>query len=67
MYYLGVLPSRQDAEQDREASASFVKRAEIAKMNGEPWEFIYMLVDAANQTNFATPLSAHRAHGLDDK
>ncbi|CAN0432499.1 unnamed protein product, partial [Pylaiella littoralis] len=57
----------QEVSQDRLTSATFAKWAEIALMNGVPWEKLYFMVDAANQSNFATPLSASNAHGIDDK
>ncbi|CAN0407401.1 unnamed protein product, partial [Pylaiella littoralis] len=56
-----------EVSQDRLTSATFAKWAEIALMNGVPWEKLYFMVDAANQSNFATPFSASNAHGIDDK
>lgn len=42
-------------------------RAAVAKSNGTPWETVYLQVDAANQSNFATPIGASQAHGVDDR
>lgn len=42
-------------------------RAAVAKSNGPPWETVYLQVDAANQSNFATPIGASQAHGVDDR
>lgn len=58
---------RQDVNNDRNYGARLEMDAEIAKSNGEPWESLYLMVDAANQSNFATPLGASNAHGVDDR
>lgn len=57
----------QDVFRDRLYGAQLTDDAENARMNGKPEDKTYMMVDAANQSNFAMPLSADNAHGLDDK
>lgn len=62
-----ICERRQDVTNDRRCSAILAAAALNAKSNGMPWDKVYMMIDAANQSNFATPLSADNAHGIDDK
>ena len=57
----------QDVSKDRPHSGRLEFDADMAKSNGTPWETVYLMVDAANQNNFATPLGASNAHGVDDR
>ena len=57
----------QDVSKDRFYSGQLGFDAEMAKSNGTPWETVYLMVDTANQNNFATLLGASNAHGGDDR
>ena len=57
----------QDVSKDRLYGGRLEFGAEMAKSNGTPWENLYLMVDAANQSNFATPLGASNTHGVDDR
>ncbi|CAN0284914.1 unnamed protein product [Ectocarpus sp. 12 AP-2014] len=57
----------KDVEKDRMYGAILENRAAVAKSNGTPWETVNLQVDAANQSNFATPIGASQAHGVDDR
>lgn len=62
-----VVHLAQDVEKDRLYGARLENQAAVAKSNGTPWECVYLQVDAANQSNFATPMGASQAHGVDDR
>eukprot|EP00904_Undaria_pinnatifida_P006121 jgi/Undpi1/2639/HiC_scaffold_13.g06018.m1 len=57
----------KEVEQDRQYCARVERDAQEARSRGEPWELVYLQVDAANQSSFATPLAAYNAHGVDDR
>ncbi|CAN0235662.1 unnamed protein product [Ascophyllum nodosum] len=57
----------EDVSKDRLYGGRLEFGAEMAKSNGTPWENLYLMVDAANQSNFATPLGTSNTHGVDDR
>ena len=65
--FLVLTVRAQDVEKDRDVISTLKAGAEHARMRGEPSKNVFMMCDAANQSNFTTPRSGTNAHGIDDK
>lgn len=57
--------SSQDITADRGVIAKTEMLARMAKADGKPQDFVYIGMDAAAQTKFATPIMFPMTHGGD--